>query len=94
MSIGCLSMLHFFLLMNNIPLHGYRTCYLSIWISGFFFPYLFAIMSNIAVGIHVHVFVGIMFSFLALYTQGENAGPYSNPICNMLSNNQIVFQSG
>jgi len=46
------------------------------------------------VGIHVHVFVGIMFSFLALYTQGENAGPYSNPICNMLSNHQIVFQSG
>ena len=28
---------------------------------GVFFFYLFAIMSNIAVGIHVHVFVGIMF---------------------------------
>ena len=35
-----------------------------------FFPYFFAIMNNIAVGIRVHVFMGIMFSFLCIIYTG------------------------
>ena len=95
MKIGCFSMLHFFLLMNNTPLHGYRTCYLSIWISGVFFFPTFLLLSVKLLWIFVYMFLwGLCFHFFALYTQGENAGSYSNPIFNMLRNYQIVFQTG
>ena len=85
-----------FLLPNNIPLDGYATFCLSIhqlmdiWV----YFHFFTIMNNVAMNIHVQLFVWTcVFSSLGLTPSSRIAGSHGNSSFNILSNCQTVFQS-
>lgn len=81
----------FFLVLRNIPLCGYTTCYLSIHqLLAFEFVYLLAAKSNAAINIRVHMF---LLSFLVVYVWECNCWSYGNSMFILFRNCQAVFQS-
>ena len=75
------SVLHFFLLLNKIPVYGYVTFIHSSIEEHLSCFYLWTIMSNAAVNIYAQVFyVYACFHFSWVYTTLETAGLHGNSV--------------
>ena len=75
-----MSVLHFFLWMNNIPFYGYTRFYLSIhWLMDIWGFYLLVIMNNAAMNIQVFVWTYVFISLGCIPRSGI-AGSYGDSV--------------
>ena len=86
--------IHLFLRVNDIPLYVYSA--FCLWsfdghLAGFC---LFAVVNNAAMNVNVQVSVWVpAFGSFGYVSRSGIAGPFGNPVFNVLVNHQIVFHS-
>ena len=92
---GYITVLHFFLLPNYIPLHGYNTYCLCIhqYMDSWCF-HLLTDINNVAMNIHVQVFVwAYIFTSLGYITRSGIVGSHGNSVFNHLSKCHVLSHS-
>ena len=84
-----ISVLHFFLWLNNIPLQEYTTFYILLSVDGHFGYHESRCYEHLCPCFHADMY----YYFSWVDTRGGNAQSYSTSMHNHLRNDQTVFQS-